>query len=76
MLRSQGLAVYIIIGASSSLLENKSPTVPPATLKKAAPAKPSMNLEMSIVSIFWATAHGIIHTRKKNKDVMYIGFRP
>src|SRR6266498_2438150 len=70
------LAVYIIIGACSSCRANKSPTVPPATLRKAAPATPSINLDTSIVAIFCATAQGISHMTKKENETIYIGLRP
>jgi hypothetical protein len=45
-----------------------SPTVPPATLKKALPAKPSKKRETSIVAIFLATAQGMIHIKKKTYE--------
>lgn len=81
-----GDAVYTIIGADSSLvcvsfllvstspcltcLANISPTVPPATLRKAEPASPSKNLAISIVCIFGATAHGISQIRKNVNEPM------
>jgi hypothetical protein len=51
-------------------LPNISPTVPPATLRKAEPAKPSKNLATNMVCIFFATAHGIIQIKKKVKEPM------
>jgi hypothetical protein len=65
----KGLSVYNIIGAASLFFGNKSPTVPPATLRKAAPAKPSMKREIIIVSIFFATAQGMIQTTKKKREI-------
>ena len=47
-----------------------SPTVPPATLKKALPANPSINRETSSVPTFFATAQGISHIRKKPKEII------
>jgi len=41
-----------------------SPTVPPATLRKAEPARPSKKRATNIVWMFCATAHGIIQMRK------------
>lgn len=67
---TKGLAVYSIIGAASSLRSNMSPTVPPATLRKALPDNPSKNRAMSMVSMFWATAHGMSQITKDAKDVM------
>lgn len=63
-----GAAVYTIIGAESSDLVNISPTVPPATDKKAEPDRPSRNRHTSMVAIFGATAHGISQIRKKRYE--------
>jgi len=49
---------------------NMSPTVPPATLRKAEPARPSKNRATNIVPILRASAHGINQIRKKVKDHM------
>jgi hypothetical protein len=47
-----------------------SPTVPPATERKAEPATPSKNLAISIVCMFGAKAHGNIHIKKNVKEQM------
>jgi hypothetical protein len=47
-----------------------SPTVPPATERKADPAKPSKNLAISIVWIFFANAHGNIQIKKNVNEQM------
>lgn len=49
-------------------LANISPTVPPATLRKALPANPSRNRATSMVWILRATAHGIRKMRKNEKE--------
>lgn len=51
-----------------TLLENMSPTVPPATDRNADPASPSKKRATSIVCMLRATAHGIIQMRKKLND--------
>jgi hypothetical protein len=66
----KGEAVYSIIGALSSWRSNKSPTVPPATLRKALPARPLKKRLTIIVWMFCATAHGINHIKKKVNDTM------
>jgi len=45
-----------------------SPTVPPATERKALPERPSKNRAISIVWMFLATADGIIHIKKNEKE--------
>jgi len=45
-----------------------SPIVPPATDRKALPARPSKNRATNIVPMFFATAHGMIQIRKNVKD--------
>ena len=50
--------------------------VPPATLKKALAKKPSNHLVMRIVSMFGATAHGMIQMKVIAKEPRYIGRRP
>jgi hypothetical protein len=45
-----------------------SPTVPPATLRNALPARPSRKRATSMVWMLRATAHGIMKTRKKVKE--------
>jgi hypothetical protein len=47
-----------------------SPTVPPATLRKAEPARPSKNLAISIVWMLCAKAHGNIQIKKKVNEQM------
>lgn len=47
---------------------NMSPTVPPATLRKALPANPSRKRATSIVWILRATAHGTMKMRKNEKE--------
>jgi hypothetical protein len=47
-----------------------SPTVPPATLRKAEPARPSRNLPISMVCMFCAKAHINIKTKKNVKEQM------
>lgn len=47
-----------------------SPTVPPATERKAEPAKPSRKRAISMVWMFFATAQGIVQMRKKVKEPM------
>jgi hypothetical protein len=49
---------------------NISPTVPPATERKALPANPSRKRAMSIVWIFCANAHGIVKRKKKVNEHM------
>jgi hypothetical protein len=71
-----GAAVKIIIGPCSWWRLKRSPTVPPATERKALPAKPSQNRAISIVWIFWATADGMSQIRKREKETIYIGRRP
>ena len=53
----KGLAVYTIIGACRRSRGNMSPIDPPATERKALPAKPSKKRETSIVAMFFATAN-------------------
>lgn len=64
----KGAAVYIIIGNWRVSRLNMSPTVPPATERNALPDKPSKNLAISIVSMFFATADGISQIRNRLKD--------
>lgn len=66
----KGELVYSIIGALSSCRANRSPTVPPATLRNALPAMPLRNRHTIIVWMFLATAHGISHTRKSVNEQM------
>lgn len=47
-----GETIKIIMGACNSFRTNTLPTVLPATLRNALPAKPSMNRETSSVSMF------------------------
>jgi len=65
-----GLAVYTIIGPESCSFENMSPTVPPATERKALPASPLKNRPTSIVAILRASAHGKRNKLKKEKDTI------
>jgi len=51
-------------------LSNISPIVPPATLRKVLPATPSKNLVMIMVSMFCATAHGIMKMKTKAKEII------
>jgi hypothetical protein len=64
------------MGACNEFLENMSPTVPPATLRKALPVSPLMNLPTSIVWIFLAAAHGTSQIMKNISEMIYIGRRP
>lgn len=48
-------------------LANRSPTVPPATLKNALPASPSRKRTTSMVAMLCANAHGIVKMKKKVK---------
>ena len=52
------------MGASISSRLNKSPTVPPDTDKKALPASPWKKRAMIMVSMFLATADGMIQMKK------------
>jgi hypothetical protein len=65
-----GLEVYTIMGPDNVVPVKRSPTVPPATLKKADPAKPVMNRATSNVAIWPATAHGTSHTKKTKMEPM------
>jgi hypothetical protein len=56
-----------LTGADSSAFAKISPTVPPATLRKAEPDKPDKNRPTSMVAMFGATAHGISQTTKNRK---------
>jgi hypothetical protein len=47
---------------------NRSLTVPPLTLRKALPARPWKKRAIMIVSIFFATAHGMIQMAKTAKE--------
>ena len=49
---------------------NISPTVPPATERKALPANPSRKRATSMVWMFCANAHGMVKMRKKVKEHM------
>ena len=51
-----GEVVKIIMGACSSLRTNISLTVPPATLRNALPATPSMNRATISVAMFFESA--------------------
>lgn len=64
----KGLAVYTIMGRDSSFFANMSPTVPPATDRKAEPARPSKKRDISMVAMLRATAHGIIHITKNRYE--------
>jgi len=44
--------------------------VPPATLRKVLPATPSKNLVIMMVSIFCATAQGMMKMKTKAKEIM------
>jgi hypothetical protein len=66
----KGELVYSIMGALRSWRSNKSPTVPPATLRKADPARPLMKRHTIIVSMFLATAHGMSHIKKKENEMI------
>ena len=66
----KGLAVYIIIGVCSSCRENRSPMVPPATLRNALPERPLRNRAMIIVCMFFANAHGMSHITKKVNETI------
>lgn len=56
------------MGVCRSFFVKRSPTVPPATDEKAAPATPSRNLETSTVWMFLATAAGIRKIRNRGKE--------
>jgi hypothetical protein len=49
-----------LIGFWISWRSKTSPAVPPATLKKLLPANPVKKRAMIIVSMFWATAEGMV----------------
>lgn len=67
---TKGEAVYSIIGALSSWRANKSPTVPPATLRNALPAIPLKKRHTIMVSIFLDTAHGMSQIKNKVNEVI------
>ena len=64
------------MGVANSLRGNASPIAPPATLRKALPAKPLKNLPTSNVSIFLETAQGISQIRKNVSDHRNMDLRP
>lgn len=55
-----GASAKMAMGASIVSRVNRSPTVPPDTDRNALPAKPWKNLAMIMVSMFFATADGMI----------------
>jgi len=73
---AKGAIANNIIGACISFGKNKSDTLPPATLMKALPDNPEKKRAMSMVWMFCATAHGMVHIRKKSIERRYIGRRP
>lgn len=54
----------------SSSRANMSPIVPPATDRKAEPARPSMKRPTSMVPMFGARAQGISQMRKRRYEAM------
>ena len=59
--------VGMLTGADSSAFAKMSPTVPPATLRKAEPDRPDRKRPTSMVAMLGATAHGISQIRKQRK---------
>jgi hypothetical protein len=71
-----GQAVKTIMGAPKLLPENISPTVPPATDRKALPAIPEKKRKTSKTAIFGAKAHGSSSSVNNENETRYIGLRP
>jgi hypothetical protein len=66
----KGDIVNSIIGGPTLAGTKRSDTVPAATDKKALPASPPRNRPTRIVCMFRPTAQGMLHSRKKDIDII------
>ena len=72
----KGLALYTDIGAARCSVENISLTVPPATVRKAEPARAAKNLGIINVAVFFANGVGICKITKSMYDTRKMILRP